>query len=234
MKSGKKYTTKAKLVKPGNEYLIADAIKLLKQATFAKFDETIDLSIRLGIDPKKSDQNVRGTVVLPSGTGKKVKIAVITKGEKVKEALAAGADHAGSEDLIEKIMGGWMDFDMVLASPDMMAVAGKLGKVLGKIGLMPNPKAGTVAVDVAKAVKEFKGGKVEFKPDKAAIIHLGIGKVSFGEKEISDNLYAILDAISKAKPHGLKGQYIRSVYMSSTMGPGIKINYSKAIKETQE
>lgn len=231
MKSGKKYTAKAKLVKNETKYTVAEAVKLLKETASAKFDETIDIGMHLGTDPKKSEQNVRGTVALPAGTGKKIKILVITKSEKHKEAQEAGADHVGGEELIEKIQGGWLDFDLVLATPDIMAAVGKLGKILGTKGLMPNPKAGTVTNDIGRAVKEFKAGKVEFKQDKSSNIHMGIGKISFDEKALESNITSAIEAINKAKPHGIKGVFLRSVTVSTTMGPGIKINVQKAIKE---
>ena len=230
----KKYAEKAKLVNRDAVYLLEEAVSLLKQTATAKFDETIDMSIRLGIDPKKTDQNVRGTVVLPGGTGQTIRLAVLAKGDKYKEAQEAGADYVGMDDLVEKMMGGWTDFDMVLATPDVMASAGKLGKVLGKKGLMPNPKAGTVTNDIGKAVKEFKAGKVEYKPDKSAVIHLAIGKASFDSKAISSNIMAILEAVNKARPSSFKGQYFKSVFISSTMGPSIKLNVQKALKSAQE
>ena len=230
----KKYAEKAKLVNRDTTYLLEEAVSLMKQTATAKFDETIDLSIRLGIDPKKNEQNVRGTVVLPGGTGQKIRLAVLAKGDKYKEAQEAGADFVGMDDLVEKMMGGWTDFDLVLATPDVMASAGKLGKVLGKKGLMPNPKAGTVTNDIGKAVKEFKAGKVEFKPDKGAVIHLAIGKASFDSKAIGSNIMAILEAVNKARPTAFKGHYFKSVYISSTMGPSIKINVQKALKTAQE
>ncbi|MFA5098496.1 MAG: 50S ribosomal protein L1 [Candidatus Margulisiibacteriota bacterium] len=234
MKTGKKYAEKAKLVDRNALYIIEEAVELLKKTAPAKFDETIDLSIRLGIDPKKTDQNVRGTVALPGGTGKKVTLAVLAKGEKYKEAQEAGADHVGMDDLVEKIMGGWTEFDLLLATPDVMASVGKLGKVLGKKGLMPNPKAGTVTNDISKAVKDFKAGKVEFKPDKSAVIHLGIGKVSFDAKAIASNIMAVLEGVNKARPSAFKGLYFKSAYISSTMGPSIKLNVQKALKNAQE
>jgi len=213
------------------KYGVQEAVELLKKTATAKFDESIDLALHLGVDPKKSDQSVRGTVSMPAGTGKKIKIVVLTKGDKYKEAEEAGADAVGAEDLVEKISGGWLDFDLVLATPDIMAQVGKLGKVLGKRGLMPNPKAGTVTMDIGKAVKEFKAGKLEFKMDKTGNVHMGIGKISFDEKAIKDNILAAIEAINKAKPSSVKGIFIRSATVSSTMGPGIKLNTSKFIKE---
>ncbi len=227
MNRGKKYKEVAKLVDRDNRYSVAEASVLVKKTARAKFDETVEMHIRLGVDPKKSEQNVRGTVALPAGTGKKVRILVLTKSDKFKAAEEAGADFVGAEDMVEKIMGGWTDFDLVLATPDIMPSIGKLGKVLGRAGLMPNPKAGTVAQDIAKAVKEFKAGKVEFKMDKFANLHLGIGKASFGEKDIELNIKTVIDVISKAKPSGFKGIFVKSVTVSTTMGPGIKINISK-------
>jgi len=231
MKSGKKYTEKRKMVDSQMKYGVQEAVELLKKTATAKFDESIDLALHLGVDPKKSDQSVRGTVSMPAGTGKKIKIVVLTKGDKYKEAEEAGADAVGAEDLVEKISGGWLDFDLVLATPDIMAQVGKLGKVLGKRGLMPNPKAGTVTMDIGKAVKEFKAGKLEFKMDKTGNVHMGIGKISFDEKAIKDNILAAIEAINKAKPSSVKGIFIRSATVSSTMGPGIKLNTSKFIKE---
>lgn len=230
MTTNKKYAEKAKLVNPSVKYSAAEAAKLLKQTTVAKFDETIDLALHLTTDPKKSDQNVRGTVSLPAGTGKKIKLLVFAKGEKAAEATAAGADHVGADDMIQKISGGWLDFDLALATPDMMPSVGKLGKVLGTKGLMPNPKSGTVITDVAKAVKEFKAGKVEFKQDKTSNVHIGIGKISFSEEDVEKNIATALGAVNKLKPSGLKGNLIKSATVSSTMGPGIGLNISKILK----
>ncbi len=234
MKSGKTYLEKRKLVNNESKYLLSDAVKLLKQTARKKFDETIDLALHMGVDPKKSDQNVRGTVALPAGTGAKIRVVVLTKSEKYKEAEQAGADFVGADDLIEKISGGWLDFDLVLATPDVMGSVGKLGKVLGRKGLMPNPKAGTVTNDIGKAVKEFKAGKVEFKLDKSANIHLAIGKASFDEKSIESNISSVVEALNKAKPHGFKGVFIRSATISTTMGPGIRLNVAKLSKEISE
>lgn len=234
MNHGKKYIEKDKLVEKEKQYTIPEAAALLKKCTYAKFDETIDLAIRLGTDPKKGDQNVRGTIVLPAGTGKKIRIVVLTRGEKYKEAQEAGADFVGAEDLIDKILGGWLDFDLILATPDIMPMVGKLGKALGRKGLMPNPKAGTVTQDIAKAVKEFKAGKLEFKPDKSGVIHLGIGKMSFNENDIAKNISIILETINRARPSGFKGQLLKSVFVSSTMGPGIKIDISKSLKDSKD
>lgn len=206
------------------EIKIDEAIAKLKEAAFAKFDESVDVAIRLGVDPKKSDQMVRGTVVLPNGTGKDVKVLVFAKGEKEKEASEAGADFVGAEDLVEKIQKGWFDFDKAVATPDVMSIVGKIGKLLGPRGLMPNPKLGTVTFDVGKAVKELKAGKVEFKVDKTGIIHLPVGKVSFDADKLSDNIRAAVDALLKAKPSTSKGKYIKKIAVSSTMGPGITVN----------
>ncbi len=230
MTTGKKYAEKAKLVDNAVKYSVSDAAKLLKQTSVAKFDESIDLALHLTTDPKKSDQNVRGTVSLPSGTGKKIKLLVFAKGEKVAEASSAGADHVGSDDIIQKISGGWLDFDLALATPDMMPSVGKLGKILGTKGLMPNPKSGTVVTDIAKAVKEFKAGKVEFKQDKTSNVHIAIGKVSFSEQDIEKNIVSAIEAVNKLKPHGLKGNLIKSATVSATMGPGIGINVTKILK----
>lgn len=206
---------------------LQDAVGLLKKLATAKFDETLECHIRLGVDPKQSDQTVRGTVVLPHGTGKSKKVAVITKGEKIKEAEAAGADVAGSEDLAEKISKGWMDFEVLIASPDMMKELAKLGKILGPKGLMPNPKSGTVTFEVARAVKEFKAGKIEFKMDEYGNLHCPIGKASFDEAKIAENASALLSAVLAAKPASAKGQFLRSVTLSSTMGPGISLDPSQ-------
>lgn len=230
MTTNKKYAEKAKLVDNSVKYSASDAAKLLKQTAPAKFDETIDLALHLTTDPKKSDQNVRGTVSLPAGTGKKIKLLVFAKGDKAAEATAAGADHVGSDDMIQKVSGGWLDFDLALATPDMMPSVGKLGKILGTKGLMPNPKSGTVITDVAKAVKEFKAGKVEFKQDKTSNVHIGIGKISFSEEDVEKNIISALVAVNKLKPSGLKGNLIKSATVSSTMGPGIGLNISKILK----
>jgi len=224
---GKKMNSAAKKVESGKEYALEEAVRLLKEASYAKFDETVDLALNLGVDPKKSDQMVRGTVVLPHGMGKKVKVLVFAKGEKEKEAREAGADHVGAEDLVEKIQKGWLDFDNAVATPDIMGLVGKLGKVLGPRGLMPNPKLGTVTFDVAKAVKEIKAGKVEYKTEKAGIVHVPIGKVSFDVEKLLDNARVIIDAIVKAKPGTSKGKYLKKVALSSTMGPGIRVDVGK-------
>jgi large subunit ribosomal protein L1 len=220
---GKKYENAAKMVED-RLYTIEDAIALIRKTKYTKFDETLELAILLGVDPKHADQMVRGTVVLPHGIGKNKRVVVITSGEKIKEAEAAGADYVGGKEIVEKIAGGWFDFEAVVSSPDMMRDVGKLGKILGPKGLMPNPKSGTVTPDVAKAVQEIKAGKLEFRVDKTAIIHCGVGKVSFDEKKLSDNAHALMQAVLKAKPPTAKGKFLRSVYMSSTMGPSVKID----------
>ena len=220
---GKKYAAARKLVeKPA--YTLADAMPLVKKGAFAKFDETVELAMRLGVDPKHADQMVRGTVVLPHGLGKSKRVIVIASGEKVREARDSGADEAGGDDLVQRIQGGWLDFDAVVATPDMMKSVGKLGKVLGPRGLMPNPKTGTVTMDVAKAVKEVKAGKVEFRVDKTGIIHCPVGKVSFDAEKLAENAHALISNVIKAKPATAKGRYVRSIVISSTMGPGVPID----------
>jgi large subunit ribosomal protein L1 len=209
------------------EYSIEEAVSLVKESAFAKFDETVDISINLGVDPRKSDQMVRGTVVLPYGTGKPVRVLVFAKGEKEREATEAGADYVGAEDMVEKIQKGWLEFDKAVATPDVMGLVGKLGKVLGPKGLMPNPKLGTVTFDIAKAVKEIKAGKVEYKAEKAGIVHVPIGKASFDKEKLLENAAAILKAVIRAKPSTSKGRYIKKITISSTMGPGIKIDTAK-------
>ena len=222
-KVGKKYTASAKLVdKPA--YTLHDAMPLLKKAAFAKFDETVEVAMRLGVDPKHADQMVRGTVVLPHGLGKTKRVIVIASGDKVAEAREAGADEVGSDDLVQKIQGGWMEFDAVIATPDMMKSVGRLGKILGPRGLMPNPKTGTVTLDVARAVKEVKGGKVEFRVDKTGIIHCPVGKVSFEAEKLAENANALIQSVLKAKPTTAKGRYVCSIVVSSTMGPGVGID----------
>lgn len=220
---GKKYDEAAKLVdRPG--YTLADAMPLVKKASFVKFDETVELSMRLGVDPKHADQMVRGTVVLPHGLGKTVRVVVIGSGDKVREGREAGADEVGGDDLVQKIQGGWLEFDAVVATPDMMKSVGRLGKVLGPRGLMPNPKTGTVTLDVARAVREVKAGKVEFRVDKAGIIHCPVGKVSFDAAKLAENAHALITSVLKAKPATAKGRYVKSVVVSSTMGPGVPID----------
>lgn len=221
---GKKYKEKVKLLERGKTYGVPEAVKLVKELSTSKFDGTVEMILNLGVDPKQSDQQVRGTVNLPHGLGKKITIAVITKGEKVKAAEKAGADVFGEEDVVQKIEGGWTDFDILIVSPDMMAKVGKLGKILGRKGLMPSPKAGTVTPEIAKAVKEFKAGKLEFKVDKQGIIHLPIGKVSFEAKKLEENYLKIFNAIVRAKPSGVKGVYLKSAYLSPTMGPAVKVD----------
>ena len=227
MKHGKKYVESAKLVDSSALYDVAEALDLAIKTGTAKFDETVEVHVRLGVDGRHADQQVRGAVVLPNGTGKTVRALVFAKGDKVQAALDAGADYAGAEELVAKIQGGWMDFDVVIASPDMMGVVGRLGKVLGPRGLMPNPKAGTVTPDVARAVTEAKAGKIEYRLDKTNIIHCPIGKVSFGVEKLQENFDALLGAIVRAKPAAAKGQYIKSCTVASTMGPGVKINPNK-------
>jgi large subunit ribosomal protein L1 len=227
----KKYNEKLKLVDREKLYTPAEAIALLPQTKRAKFDESVDLAVKLGVDVTKNP-SIRGTVALPAGSGRVKKVAAITK-DRVKEAEAAGAVAAGAADLIERIKGGWLGFDVLIASPDMMPELGKLGKILGTKGLMPNPKSGTVTADIGKAVKEFQGGKVEFKMDKGGVVHLGIGKVSFKAEAINHNLTAVLAQLSHVKPSGLKGVYIRSITLSTTMGPGIKVDPTKALEEVQ-
>jgi large subunit ribosomal protein L1 len=227
-KRGKKYV-KAKELATQPEYTLEEAVKLLKQAGYAKFDESVDIAMRLGVNPKHSDQMVRGTIVLPHGTGKSKKICVIASGEKIREAEEAGADFAGGEELVERITGGWLDFDVVIATPDVMRSVGKLGRILGTKGLMPNPKSGTVTFDVKKAVEETKAGKVEFRVDKTAILHSTVGKVSFPEEKLVDNIRTYIQAVVHAKPAAAKGKYIRSMSVSSTMGPSFRI--SEAILE---
>ena len=227
MKHGKKYVESSKLIDKSKLYDTAEALEITVKGATAKFDETVELHVRLGVDSRHADQQVRGAVVLPNGTGKDVRVAVFAKGDKVDAALAAGAEFVGAEDLMEKIQGGFMDFDVCIASPDMMGVVGRLGKVLGPRGLMPSPKAGTVTPDVAKAVTEAKAGKIEYRLDKTNIIHCPIGKVSFGPEKLKENLDTLMDAVVKAKPAAAKGQYIKSVAVASTMGPGVKINPNK-------
>jgi large subunit ribosomal protein L1 len=224
MARGKKYTEARKTIEPGKRYPLREAVELMVGTGRAKFDETVDAAIRLGVDPKHADQMVRGSVALPHGLGKTVRVLVFAKGDKEKEATDAGADFAGSDDLVEKIKGGWLDFDRVVATPDMMGTVGKLGKVLGPRGLMPNPKVGTVTFDVGKVVKELKAGKVEFRVEKAGIVHTPVGKVSFGLDKLLDNVTALLETIVKLKPASSKGTYLKSISLSTTMGPGVKVD----------
>ena len=228
MKHGKKYQEAAKLVDRTMQYDSAEAIALVKKTATAKFDETVEVHIRTGCDGRHAEQQIRGAVVLPNGTGKTVRVLVFAKGDKVNEAEAAGADHVGGEELIPRIQNeGWLDFDVVVATPDMMGVVGRLGKVLGPKGLMPNPKAGTVTMDVAKAISDIKAGKIEYRLDKANIIHVPVGKISFEESKLQENSDALMEAIVKAKPSALKGQYLRSITLATTMGPGVKVNVAK-------
>src|SRR6188508_497258 len=222
-KAGKKFTA-AKAAVPERAHTIEEAVPLMQKVKFAKFDETVELAMRLGVDPKHADQMVRGTVVLPHGLGKSKKVLAIAGGDKQREATEAGADHVGGEELVDKIQGGWMDFDAVVATPDMMRAVGKLGKVLGPRGLMPNPKTGTVTPNIANAVKEIKAGKVEFRVDKTGIIHAPVGKISFPSQSLIDNVHALVESIVKAKPSAAKGKYLKSVTVSSTMGPGVAID----------
>ena len=228
MKRGKKYVEAAKTIDRGTLYDVADAVSLVKKTATAKFDETIEAHIRTGCDGRHADQQIRGAVVLPNGTGKTVKVLVFAKGAKLDEAQAAGADFVGGDELIPKIQNeGWLDFDVVVATPDMMGVVGRLGKVLGPKGLMPNPKAGTVTMDVTKAINDIKAGKIEYRLDKSNIIHVPVGKASFSEEALAENYKALMDAIMKAKPSALKGQYLKSITLATTMGPGVKVSTAK-------
>ena len=228
MKHGKKYLDSKKLIESSKLYDPAEAISLVKQTGKAKFDETVELSIRLGVDPRHADQQVRGTVVLPHGTGKKVRVLVFAKGDKAEEARAAGADYVGEAELADKIKNeNWFDFDVAVATPDMMGLVGRIGRILGPKGLMPNPKSGTVTADVAKAIEEIKGGKVEYRVDKTAIAHVPIGKASFDEEKLVENLTALMEAVVKAKPSSAKGTYLKSLYLSTTMGPSVRLNGTK-------
>mgnify|MGYP002511637984 FL=1 len=230
MKRGKRYVEAAKLVDRTNLYDAAEAISIVKKASVAKFDETIEAHIRTGCDGRHADQQIRGAVVLPNGTGKEVKVLVFAKGDKLTEAEAAGADFVGGDELIPKIQNeGWLGFDVVVATPDMMGVVGRLGRVLGPKGLMPNPKAGTVTMDVTKAINDIKAGKIEYRLDKTNIIHVPVGKASFTEEMLADNFQTLIDAILKAKPSALKGSYLKSVTLTSTMGPGVKLNVAKLV-----
>jgi large subunit ribosomal protein L1 len=224
MPHGKKYLEAAKLVEHGRVYPPDEAAKLAKDTTTVKFDATVEAHIRLGVDPRHADQMVRGTVVLPNGTGKVTRVAVFAQGEKAQEALRAGADEVGAEDLVKKIEAGWLEFDVALATPDLMGQVGRLGKILGRRGLMPNPKAGTITFDLDRAIREVKGGRVEFKVDKTAIIHCPVGKASFEADALVANLAALMDAINRAKPAGAKGTYLRTLTIASTMGPGIRVD----------
>lgn len=229
MKHGKKYKAALAKIDRAKRYPLSEAVKLVKENKMAKFDESVEVSIRLGVDPKQADQVVRGTVLLPHGTGKKIRVLVLAKGEKIKEAEQAGADFTGADEFVEKITGGWMDFDAVVATPDMMGTVGKLGKILGPRGLMPNPKSGTVTFDVAKAVKDLKAGKIEYRVDKAGIIGAAIGKTSFAENQILENARNFLSTIVRAKPASSKGTYLKSAVLSSTMGPGVKLDTNEIL-----
>jgi large subunit ribosomal protein L1 len=227
--AGKKYSDAAKKIDRDRRYPLEEAIKMVADNKLAKFDETVEIAIRLGVDPRQADQNVRGTVVLPHGTGKIARVLVIAKGEKEREAREAGADFVGGEDMVKKIQEeNWLDFDRVIATPDMMAQVGRIGKILGPRGLMPNPKVGTVTFDVAKAVGEVKAGKVDYRVDKAGVVHAPIGKLSFGEQKLNENAQALLASILRAKPASAKGNYVRSVAVSSTMGPGVRVDATSA------
>ena len=221
---GKKMKAVKDKLEGTKEYSLEEAIRIVRESSFSKFDETVDLAFNLGVDPKKSDQMVKGSVVLPHGIGKKVTVLVFAKGEKEKEAVDAGADIVGAEDLVEKISKGWLDFDKAVATPDMMGLVGKLGKILGPRGLMPNPKLGTVTFDISRAVKEIKAGKVEYKAEKAGVVHVPIGKVSFDSQKLFDNAKAVIDSVIKAKPSTSKGKYMRKMSISSTMGPGLAVD----------
>ncbi|MFL6281668.1 MAG: 50S ribosomal protein L1 [Pyrinomonadaceae bacterium] len=223
-KQGKKYRAAFEKVEPGKKYTLEEGLAKVKEISFAKFDETVELTMWLGVDPRKADQLVRGTVVLPHGVGKTVRVLVIAQGEKIKEAEEAGADMTGGEDVVNRIKGGWLDFDAVIATPDMMRLVGQLGKVLGPRGLMPNPKTGTVTFDVATAVRETKAGKVEYRVDKTGVIHVGIGKVSFESDLLRENAQTLLDAVVKAKPSTAKGKYVKKVNLASTMSPGVLLD----------
>jgi large subunit ribosomal protein L1 len=224
---GKAYRAALAKVDRAQRYMLEEGLRLVQETARAKFDETVEVAVRLGVDPRQADQNVRGTVVLPHGMGKALRVLAFAKGEKEREALEAGADFVGAEDLIKKISEGWLDFDKAVATPDMMGSVGRIGKILGPRGLMPNPKTGTVALDIGKAVKEIKAGKIEFRVDKAGIIHLPVGKASFGAERLLDNTRAVLASILRAKPASAKGNYIQGVTLSTTMGPGIKIDLSQ-------
>jgi large subunit ribosomal protein L1 len=228
MKVSGKHVENARKLVEARQYKLAEASELIKKTHHTKFNETVELAINLGVDPKHSDQVVRGTVVLPHGLGKTVRVLVIASGDKVREATEAGADFVGGEDMVTKVAGGWTDYDAVIATPDMMKSAGKLGKVLGPRGLMPNPKTGTVTFDVAKAIGETKGGKVEFRVDKAGIVHCGIGKINFDAAKLAENAHAIINAVIKAKPAAAKGKYVKRITLTSTMGPGIQIDLAEA------
>ena len=223
-KNGKKFVEVKKKIDPQKKYTVEDALGLVLESAYAKFDESVDVALRLGVDPRHADQMVRGSIVLPHGTGRTTRVLVFAKGEKVSEAEEAGADFVGAEDMAEKIQGGWLEFDKVIATPDMMGTVGKLGRILGPRGMMPNPKLGTVTFDVARAVGEMKAGRVDFRVDKVGIVHCSVGKVSFGSEKIMDNLKALLEIVLKLKPSSSKGTYLKSVALSSTMGPGVRVD----------
>jgi large subunit ribosomal protein L1 len=223
-KKGKKYNQAKEALDRNKRYDLGEGLRLVTESSYARFDESVDVAIRLGVDPRKADQMVRGTVLLPHGTGKTIRVLVFAKGQKEKEASDAGADYSGGDELIEKISGGWLEFDKAIATPDMMSSVGKLGKILGPRGLMPNPKVGTVTFDIEKAVKEIKSGKVEFRVEKAGIVHVAVGKVSFGVEKLLENVKALLEVIMRAKPPTSKGVYLKSIGLSTTMGPGVKID----------
>jgi len=224
MPTGKQHKAAKAQIDRSQVYTLEEGIALVKQAAFAKFDETVDISVRLGVDPRKADQMVRGAVVLPNGLGKTVRVLVFAKGEKAQEAQAAGADYVGGDDLVAKIQGGWFDFDTAIATPDMMGTVGKIGKLLGPRGLMPNPKVGTVTFDIGRAVNEAKSGKVEYRVEKAGIVHAPVGKVSFDPEKLAGNILAVMDALVKAKPQTSKGTYLKKISLSSTMGPGVNLD----------
>ena len=224
VKTGKKYTQAKTLLDRNKRYDLGEGLRMVTESSYARFDESVDVAIRLSVDPRKADQMVRGTVLLPHGTGKAVRVLVFAKGQKEKEAIDAGADYAGGDELVEKISKGWLEFDKAIATPDMMSSVGKLGKILGPRGLMPNPKVGTVTFDIEKAVKEIKLGKVEFKVEKAGIVHVGVGRTSFGGEKLLDNIKALLEVIIRAKPPTSKGVYLKTIVLSTTMGPGVKID----------
>jgi large subunit ribosomal protein L1 len=229
MAHGKRYQDAVKLVDRDRVYTVAEAVGLARETSNTKFDASVEAHLRLGVDPRHADQMVRGTVVLPHGTGKVVRVAVFAQGEKAQEALRAGADEVGAEDLVKKIEAGWLEFDVAIATPDTMGQVGRLGRILGRRGLMPNPKAGTVTFDIERAVKEVKGGRVEFKVDKGAIVHVPVGKASFEADQLAQNLAAIVDAVNRAKPAGSKGTYMRTLSIATTMGPGIRVDISDAL-----
>ncbi|MEW6082503.1 MAG: 50S ribosomal protein L1 [Bacillota bacterium] len=234
LKRGKKFHDAEKFIDPEATYAPDEALDLVKKCSYAKFDETVDASIRLGVDPRHADQMVRGAVVLPHGTGKQVRVVVFAKGDKAREAQEAGANEVGAEDLAEKIKGGWFGFDVAVATPDVMGLVGKLGKLLGPKGLMPNPKTGTVTFDIRQAIADIKAGKIEYRTDKTGIVHAPIGKVSFDTQKLLENFYILMDALMRAKPAAAKGQYLRSIVLSSTMGPGVRVNPQRAQKRSEK